>query len=216
MRILLNTSSFAINVFAATVAAFGQQPMTDNSSVYDDMWFDNTNVYITGSTSGSVSTHEYQVDLTISTPSGTHSTSTPGFGCNYPSNTLSAACTAADLNADFVSTAQHDYFCTTSNITPVLFFGRFSKRPTKPNYTCTAGATNVCVDGYTSAPLGPIIGPPRCVQWNYCCNASNQYYSGCCRSETCRKVTGEPRDPVFSGCMNLTNCFDQRIKMWCQ
>jgi len=47
------------------------QSMGDRSSVYNAMWFDDTNVYVTGQIAGSMSVHIYAVDLTLQTPSGT-------------------------------------------------------------------------------------------------------------------------------------------------
>lgn len=53
------------------------QYMQDTSSTYQDMWFGDTTVYITGSTSGSMSIHRYRVALTLRLPSGGVFTSTP-------------------------------------------------------------------------------------------------------------------------------------------
>lgn len=180
--------------------------MTDTSSTYNDMWFSDTVVYLYGSTNGSVGVHQYRVALTLTTPSGTYLSSTPYYGYGQVSNSLSAVWTAADLNADFIGTSRHDYWCTISGVTPVLFYAQLRKRPPGPNYTCQNGTTNACSDAANGQiPLGQ-LKRRTCKQWNYCCDANNQYVSGWCREETCQKVGQQTVDPVVSQCMNEAAC----------
>ncbi len=192
------------------------QYMTDTSSVYNDMWFSDTVVYVSGSTAGSVDVHRYRVALTLNTPSGTYLSSTPSFSGGWVMNTLSAAWTAADLGADFIGTSKHEYFCTVMGLTPVLLFTQLKKRPRNPQYQCTEGLTNVCDDASNGlAPLGARKAV-KCKQWNYCCAADNSYYSGWCRVETCEKTASQNQDPVASQCINETTCKNYPFKMFCK
>ena len=93
-----------------------------------------------------------------------------------------------------------------SGATPVLLFAQLKKRPPKPNYTCTAGTTNVCSDTSNGdAPLGT-LKRVSCKQWNYCCGGNNQFVSGWCREETCNRYGAQTRDPVVSQCTNQQAC----------
>lgn len=190
------------------------QYMTDTSSTYDDMWFDDTQVYVSGATAGSINVHLYRVYLTLSTPSGTYLTSTPSWNGGYVMNSLSAAWTAADLDADFVGVLRHDYWCTVYSLFPVLLYKELKKRPQKPNYTCTLGLTNVCSDAANGIPpLGPRIDRlTDCKQWNYCCDSENKFVSGWCRIETCEQT---PTNAVVSQCMNKTTCQNYLVHAFC-
>ena len=182
--------------------------MTDGSSTYNDMWFSDTEVFITGSTAGAVNIHRYRVVLTLQTPSGGSFTSIPPYSSisGYVSNSLSASWTAGDLGADFLGTSRHDFWCTASGLTPVILFAQLRRRPAPPAYQCTAGTTNVCSDASNGiAPLG-VLKRSSCKKWNYCCDASNKYSSGWCREETCFKTSGQSQDPVASQCMSQTAC----------
>ena len=162
----------ACALFAQSVSLKAQY-MQDTSSTYQDMWFSDTFVYITGSTAGSLYYHQDRVALTLRLPSGGVYSSTPWFSSGYVSNSLSAPWSADDLGADFVGDSEHDIYCTVSGATPVLLFAQLKERPPKPNYTCTAGTTNVCSDTSNGdAPLGT-LKRVSCKQWNYCCGGNN-------------------------------------------
>jgi len=205
---------YCVLLIMASCGAFsqGRGPMTDTSSTYSDMWFDDENVYVYGSTSGSVSIHMYRVGLWIQTPSGTFVQNYPGYASGSVNNYISVPWAAADLNADFIGSSHHQYYCTVSGMTPTLAFLQLRKRPPAPNYSCTNGLTNVCADASNGdIPIGTRKSL-QCKKWNFCCDATNQYYTGWCRIETCNRVPGQNRDPVLSQCYGETTCKDARIK----
>src|SRR5215468_5783035 len=110
------TVARCIPLFCVTFGVFSAnaQYMTDTSSTYSDMWFDDTNAYITGYIAGSVSVHQYAVYLTIQSPSGASAYSYPGYAPGWVQNTLVLPWTAADIGSDFFGSAQHKYWCTIS------------------------------------------------------------------------------------------------------
>jgi hypothetical protein len=192
------------------------QSMGDRSSVYNAMWFDDTNVYVTGQIAGLMSVHIYAVDLTLQTPSGTNISSYPSFSPGWVVNTVMAPWTADDLGADFLATVQDRFYCVPGRTYYSLAFAQLKQRPKLPKYSCTAELTNICSDATNGqAPLGPRKGSPTCHLSNYCCSASNTYISGWCREETCQKVFGQPVDTVVSQCMNKAACQDPTVYPLC-
>lgn len=207
--------ALGLAIFISPSAALSQQPMNDTSSVYNDMWFDDTTVWVTGQITGSIGVHTYATYLTLHTPSGTNMSSQPGFAYGTVYNNLNAPWTAADLGADFTGTAQNVGYCTVGTVYFTLAYVQLKRRPISPNYQCTQGLTNVCADASNGlAPLGPRVAV-SCKKWNYCCAADNSYYSGWCRIETCQKVAGQAQNPVSSQCMSQSTCQNYTINAFC-
>src|SRR5471030_142285 len=117
------------------------QSMGDRSSVYNAMWFDDTNVYVTGQIAGLMSVHIYAVDLTLQTPSGTNISSYPSFSPGWVVNTVMAPWTADDLGADFLATVQDRFYCVPGRTYYSLAFAQLKQRPKLPKYSCTAELT---------------------------------------------------------------------------
>ena len=64
--------------------------MNDGSSIYVDSWEDSSYMYGYGSTAGSLSFHQYSVDVSITSPLGRTSNATSG---TYRSGTVAATAT---------------------------------------------------------------------------------------------------------------------------
>ena len=196
-------------------AAVSQQPMNDTSSVYNDMWFDDTTVWVTGQIVGSVGVHTYATYLTLQTPSGTNMSSYPAFAPGTVYNNLNAPWTAADLGADFSATAQHALYCTVGGVYSTLAYAQLKRRPAAPQYTCQDRETNICADASNGlAPIGPRKSS-SCKRWNYCCDSNNNFYSGWWRIERCQKVGDQTQDPVVSACLNQVTCNDATAYPFC-
>ena len=94
----MNTGTILLRYILAglllSTAATCQGYMSDTSSTYNAMWFDDTNVYVTGSIVGSLTIHRYRVSLTVQTPTGTYVSSYPAYASGFVQNTISAPWTA--------------------------------------------------------------------------------------------------------------------------
>jgi hypothetical protein len=196
LRIALTTGLVATSAVAQ---------MNDDSSTYMDAWTDDDAVYGYGSTFGQAQSHNYAIDVRITSPLGRSITVTGGWA---GSGTVTNSTSLGVLEpGDYVTETTHRGFCNASHSEFTLAVQRKTTRPA----ACTP-STNACGDGNGLAPVTKLT-EHDCLTSSNCCTAANQYVTGFCRRDTCTQCSGMANAPIASQCQARLTCLNPRAEV---
>ncbi len=192
------------------------QFMGDQSSIYSDAWGDDSNIYGYGSTTGTLSYHSYDVDVTITSPLG-RTAAAYGSYSYWFSSTSAALDWDLDDFGDYTLTF---YFRTHCNVAQIYFLAAMAVLTTTPPAPpCSSAQTVTCNEFNNELPLGQRLGNPACTSSPNCCTAANQPpVNGYCRTETCIKCgNANLKNSINSQCFqDKSKCQDGTYNVFCE